>query len=91
VSRLAARGLTAGYPGRTVLHGLDVELPDGRLTVIVGPNASGKSTLLRTLARMLRRPPVRPCSTTGRRPTGRPATSPGWSAYCRSRRARRTA
>lgn len=52
-ARLEARGLTAGYDGRTVLDGLDVAVPDGLFTVLVGPNASGKSTLLRALARML--------------------------------------
>lgn len=52
-ARLQAHGLTVGYDGRTVLTDLDVEIPDGRFTVLVGPNASGKSTLLRTLARML--------------------------------------
>jgi len=52
-ARLQARGLTAGYDGRTVLSDLDVDVPDERFTVLVGPNASGKSTLLRSLARML--------------------------------------
>ncbi|MFO6454083.1 MULTISPECIES: ABC transporter ATP-binding protein [unclassified Aeromicrobium] len=52
-ARLQARGLTAGYDGRSVLTDLDVAIPDGRFTALVGPNASGKSTLLRALARML--------------------------------------
>nr|WP_269328330.1 ABC transporter ATP-binding protein [Kineosporia mesophila] len=34
--------------------GLDVAIPDGEITVIVGPNACGKSTLLRALARLLK-------------------------------------
>lgn len=53
-SRLAARGLTLSYPGRVVVDGLDLAVPDGAVTVIVGPNACGKSTLLRALGRLLR-------------------------------------
>jgi iron complex transport system ATP-binding protein len=54
VSRLAASGVTLAYDGRVVVDRLDVEIPDGRITAIVGPNACGKSTLLRALARLLR-------------------------------------
>ena len=39
----------AGYPGRRVLEGVDLVLPDGQITVLAGPNASGKTTLLRTI------------------------------------------
>ncbi|PRA78707.1 ABC transporter ATP-binding protein [Microbacterium sp. MYb66] len=53
MTRLATEELRAGYGGRGVLDGLDVRIPDGELTVIVGPNACGKSTLLRALARLL--------------------------------------
>ena len=53
MTRLATEDLRAGYGGRGVLDGLDVRIPDGELTVIVGPNACGKSTLLRALARLL--------------------------------------
>jgi len=49
---LAAEGLVLGYDGRRVIDGLDVAIPPGRITVIVGPNACGKSTLLRGLARL---------------------------------------
>lgn len=52
-ARLRAESISVGYLGRTVIEGLDLAVPDGALTVIVGPNASGKSTLLRALARML--------------------------------------
>jgi ABC-type cobalamin/Fe3+-siderophores transport system ATPase subunit len=51
--RIATAGLTSGYRERTVIADLDVAIPDGELTVIVGPNACGKSTLLRSLARLL--------------------------------------
>ncbi|WP_327679855.1 ABC transporter ATP-binding protein [Kitasatospora sp. NBC_00458] len=52
--RLEARGLTLAYEARTVTEGLDLRIPDGRVTVIVGPNACGKSTLLRALGRLLK-------------------------------------
>lgn len=53
-TRLAARDLSLGYADRAVVHDLDLRIPDGRVTVIVGANACGKSTLLRGLARLLR-------------------------------------
>lgn len=52
-ARLAANGVRVGYGERTVIDGLDVAVADGSFTVIVGPNASGKSTLLRAFARLL--------------------------------------
>jgi iron complex transport system ATP-binding protein len=50
--RLSARGLAAGYPGRRVIEDLDLRIAPGRITVIIGANASGKSTLLAHLARL---------------------------------------
>jgi iron complex transport system ATP-binding protein len=47
---LSAHELTLSYPGRTVVDGIDLEIPAGRITAVVGPNACGKSTLLRALA-----------------------------------------
>ncbi|WP_329237503.1 ABC transporter ATP-binding protein [Streptomyces sp. NBC_01460] len=52
--RLAARGVSVGYGGRTVIDGLDVAVPSGLITTIIGPNGCGKSTLLRTLTRLLK-------------------------------------
>ncbi|MCL7380203.1 ABC transporter ATP-binding protein [Streptomyces sp. 35G-GA-8] len=54
MSRLTARELTLAYEDRTVVHELDLAVPDGRVSVIVGPNACGKSTTLRALGRLLR-------------------------------------
>lgn len=51
--RLTGAGLRVGYGDRTIIADLDVAIPDGSFTVIVGPNACGKSTLLRTLSRLL--------------------------------------
>jgi iron complex transport system ATP-binding protein len=53
-SRLTAQDLTLAYEDRIVVDGLDLEIPDGQVTVIVGPNACGKSTLLRALGRLLK-------------------------------------
>ncbi|MER8067442.1 ABC transporter ATP-binding protein [Streptomyces sp. NPDC094034] len=54
MSRLTARELTLAYEDRTVVHELDLAVPDGRVSVIVGPNACGKSTTLRALGRLLK-------------------------------------
>ncbi|GGS52153.1 ABC transporter ATP-binding protein [Streptomyces sp. CACIS-1.16CA] len=51
--RLTAEGLTLGYGDRTVVDSLDLSVPPGRITVIVGANACGKSTLLRSMSRLL--------------------------------------
>lgn len=52
-ARLRAEGLALGYDHLRVCDDLSVAIPDGRVTVIVGANACGKSTLLRGLARLL--------------------------------------
>lgn len=52
--RLEARDLTLIYGERTISRDLSFRVPDGLFTVIVGPNACGKSTLLRALARIIR-------------------------------------
>ena len=51
---LEARGLVVAYDGKVVVDGVDLALPEGSFTVILGPNASGKSTVLRALARVLK-------------------------------------
>lgn len=50
---LVARGLSAGYGNTGILHGLDLTVPPGKITVIVGANACGKSTFLRTISRLI--------------------------------------
>ena len=49
------RGLRAGYPGRTVLEGIDLDFRPGEVLAILGPNGCGKSTLLRTANGLLPR------------------------------------
>ncbi|MEK8169039.1 ABC transporter ATP-binding protein [Streptomyces sp. M19] len=50
---LAAEHLTLGYGDRTVIESLDLAVPPGEITAIVGANACGKSTLLRSMSRLL--------------------------------------
>jgi iron complex transport system ATP-binding protein len=54
VTRLRADDLELAYDRRVVAEQLGIEIPDGSFTVIVGPNACGKTTLLRALARLLK-------------------------------------
>ncbi|MEU8710138.1 ABC transporter ATP-binding protein [Streptomyces sp. NPDC048565] len=50
---LGAERLTLGYSDRVVVESLDLTVPPGKVTVIVGANACGKSTLLRSMSRLL--------------------------------------
>jgi iron complex transport system ATP-binding protein len=51
---LEVAGLSAGYRNRPVIRDLTLEpIPAGQVTALVGPNAAGKSTLLRALAGLL--------------------------------------
>lgn len=50
---LRAHAVTLGYTRTPVVHGIDLDVQPGRLTALVGANASGKSTLVRGLARLL--------------------------------------
>ena len=49
------KNLRAGYPGRPVLEGIDLEFRPGEVLAILGPNGCGKSTLLRTANGLLPR------------------------------------
>ncbi len=45
------RQITKSYDGKnTVIHGIDLDIPDGQFIVFVGPSGCGKSTLLRMIA-----------------------------------------
>lgn len=50
---LRTEHLSAGYGPREVLTNLNFEVPRDSFTIIIGPNACGKSTLLRTLSNLL--------------------------------------
>jgi ABC-type Mn2+/Zn2+ transport system ATPase subunit len=86
--RLRAEELTLAYDKRVVADKLDVGIADGSFTVIIGPNACGKSTLLKALARVLKPQwsrswwpaagsPTSACCGSGRERTRRP-----WPRRC---------
>ncbi|MBP1914423.1 ABC transporter ATP-binding protein [Lederbergia galactosidilytica] len=49
-----AEQIVAGYDNKTVIHGVSLEIPSNKISVIIGANACGKSTLLKTLARLIK-------------------------------------
>jgi branched-chain amino acid transport system ATP-binding protein len=51
---LHVEGLSVPRGGHTVLHGIDIEIPPGKVTALLGPNGAGKSTLVLTVAGVLR-------------------------------------
>ncbi len=51
---LSVHSLSLGYGEQSVIEGLDLNVLPGRITAVVGANACGKSTLLRSMARLLR-------------------------------------
>jgi len=54
MSTIQTESLTLGYDHAPVVADLDVVLPRGQITALVGPNGCGKSTLLRGIARLLK-------------------------------------
>jgi branched-chain amino acid transport system ATP-binding protein len=52
-AELSIRGLRAGYGPIEVLHGVDLDVPPGSLTALLGRNGAGKSTLLSVVAGLL--------------------------------------
>ncbi|SFI70029.1 ABC transporter ATP-binding protein [Thermoflavimicrobium dichotomicum] len=52
MTTLSAEQLTIGYDERTIVRQLDLVFPPGQITAIIGPNGCGKSTILKTMARL---------------------------------------
>ncbi|QCR30866.1 ABC transporter ATP-binding protein [Lysinibacillus sp. SGAir0095] len=47
--------LSSGYENNLILNGLNLSIPEGKVTTIIGPNGCGKSTLLKTIGRILKK------------------------------------
>lgn len=50
MSRIELKSLTKSFGGHGVIHGVDIQIPDGGFCIFVGPSGCGKSTLLRMIA-----------------------------------------
>src|SRR3954471_10805444 len=45
--------LHAGYDGIEVLHGINLQIPEGQMFAVLGPNGAGKTTMLRVICGLL--------------------------------------
>jgi len=54
MTHIHTNALSLGYDGDPIISALDISIPSGQITVLVGPNGCGKSTLLRGMARLLK-------------------------------------
>lgn len=54
MSELNAAQLSLAYDGTSIIHNLNLTIPNGKMTVLVGPNGCGKSMLLRGISRLLK-------------------------------------
>lgn len=50
----SASNLVAGYDNKIIVNHMDVTIPQNKISVIIGANACGKSTLLKTMARLIK-------------------------------------
>jgi branched-chain amino acid transport system ATP-binding protein len=50
MSLLSIKGMSAGYGARGVLHGIDLEVEERQIQVVLGANGAGKTTLLRAIS-----------------------------------------
>lgn len=51
--RLETAGLSIAYEDRLIVDDLNIQIPQGKITALVGANGSGKSTILKTMARLM--------------------------------------
>lgn len=54
MERLSTKGLNIGYAEALIVNNLNLSVPTGKITALVGSNGSGKSTILKTMARIMK-------------------------------------
>ncbi|EGG90895.1 hypothetical protein HMPREF0491_02552 [Lachnospiraceae oral taxon 107 str. F0167] len=54
MNRLSANNLTIAYDKNIIINNLEIDIPEGKITSIIGPNGCGKSTLLKAVGRILK-------------------------------------
>ena len=53
MSRLYTDGINIGYDDNLIVKNLSIEIPDKKITTIIGSNGCGKSTLLKAITRII--------------------------------------
>lgn len=87
---IAANGLRKSYGDKTVLDGIDIQVPAGTIFSLLGPNGAGKTTAVKILSTLISADPGTGASTSAAMtwpPTrrvcvprsGSPASSPRWT------------
>jgi len=54
MTKLTAEKLSLSYDSTSVIRNIDLHIPEGKVSIIIGSNGCGKSTILRSLARLLK-------------------------------------
>ncbi|EUJ45193.1 ABC transporter ATP-binding protein [Paenilisteria rocourtiae] len=54
MNNLKTEGLQISYDKRVIVDALNIEIPTGKITALVGANGSGKSTILKTMSRLMK-------------------------------------
>ena len=50
---IKAQNISVSINEKEIVHGISLDIPEGKVTAIIGPNGCGKSTTLKALSRIL--------------------------------------